>query len=278
VAPMTSPAPLTTSLPWDLVASAYEIEVLPHLRVFSREALRLAGLPAGSRVADVACGPGTLALLAAGAGLTVEAIDFSPEMIDRLQRRLDAGRIQGVRAQLGDGQALPLADGACAGAFSLFGLMFFPDRLRGFAELRRILVPGARAVVSSWQPMERSPTLAAMFGALQEALPRAPTGPAPASTPSAVLSTPNACRAEMGKSFSEVEVHPVSSAVEFPSADALWESMERTMVPVALMRQRLGQQAWAPVSGSVRETFGKTFGAGPVTLELNALLTVGVAR
>lgn len=275
---MTSPSPLATSLPWDLVAPAYELEVLPQLQVFSREALRLAGPPAGSRVADVACGPGTLALLAAGAGLTVEAIDVSPGMIDRLQRRLRAERIQGVRAQLGDGQALPLEDGVCAGAFSLFGLMFFPDRVRGFAELRRILVPGARAAVSSWQPLERSPTLAAMFGAFQEALPREPAGPAPASTPSAVLSTPDACRAEMGRSFGEVEVHAVSSAVAFPSAHALWESMERTMVPVALMRQRLGHQAWAPVSGSVRETLARTFGAGPITLELNALLTVGVAR
>ena len=34
----------------------------------------------------------------------------------------------------------------------MFGLMFFPDRAKGFAELFRVLRPGATAVVSSWAP------------------------------------------------------------------------------------------------------------------------------
>jgi 2-polyprenyl-3-methyl-5-hydroxy-6-metoxy-1,4-benzoquinol methylase len=72
---------LATPMPWNLVASAYEAEVLPTFRHFAEEALRLAAPAAGSRVADVACGPGTLALIAARAGFTVDAIDFSPEMI-----------------------------------------------------------------------------------------------------------------------------------------------------------------------------------------------------
>jgi len=45
-----------------------------------------------------------------------------------------------VESLVGDGMALPLADGAFDVAFSMFGLMFFPDRPRGFRELRRVLV------------------------------------------------------------------------------------------------------------------------------------------
>jgi len=39
--------------------------------------LRLAAPPAGSRIVDVACGPGTLSLLAAERGHSVDALDFS---------------------------------------------------------------------------------------------------------------------------------------------------------------------------------------------------------
>jgi len=267
-------SPLATPAPWSQLASAYEVEVLPGFRPFVEEALRLADAPSGARVADVACGPGTVALLAAGAGLVVDAIDFSPEMIALLERRVRAEGLRGIRARVGDGQALPYPDQEHAAAFSLFGLVFFPDRARGFAELRRILRPGARAVLSSWQPMERSRMLVALFGAIQQALPE---GAAPPSQPPP-LSTEDAWRAEMEPFFAEVQVHPVSTQVEFASADVLWDSMQRSMPPLVLMRNHHGAQAWAPIAERVRALLGKSFGRGPVSLDLHAWLAVGVRR
>ena len=274
---MTAPSPLATPMPWNLVAAAYEAEVVPQFEHFAKEALRLAHPPAGSRVADVASGPGTLSLVAAEAGLSVDAIDFSGEMIDRLERRARSRGIRGVTARVGDGQALPFETGAYSGAFSLFGLMFFPDRAKGFAELRRILAPGARAVVSSWQPLERVPAMAAMFGALQEALKTFGEG-GPPRTSDAPLTTPEACRSEMGRSFVDVEVHPVSTGVEFPSVNALWESMQRTMAPIVLMRRGVGEERWPALSTGARAAMAAVLGEeGPVTLAMNAWLTVGVA-
>jgi SAM-dependent methyltransferase len=272
---MTAPSPLATPMPWDLVASAYEAEVLPTFRYFAEEALRLAAPPPAARVVDIASGPGTLALAAASRGFTVDALDISPEMVGRVQRRARELALSGVTARIGDGQVLPFEDAAYAAGFSLFGLMFFPDRARGFAELRRVLRPGGRAVVSSWQPMERSPALSALFRALQEAQPTAPGGGAPPPPP---LTTPEACRAEMQPFFGDVEVHPASAAVDFPSVDAFWASVQRTMAPIALMRRGAGEEAWAPVARRVGEIVGRTLGSGPVTLHLNAWLTVGLAR
>ena len=266
-------SPLATPAPWDLLASAYETEVLPTFRVFAEEALRLARTPAGARVADVACGPGTLALHAARAGLLVDAIDFSPEMVGLLERRAQAEGLRGIRAQLGDGQALPHPDQGHDAAFSLFGLMFFPDRARGFAELRRILRPGGRAVVSSWQPAERSRAITALFSAIQQALPE----PAPPPSPPP-LGTEEACRAEMEPWFSDVQVHPISTQVKFASTDALWDSMQRSMPPVVLMREHHGEQAWGPIAARVRTVLAKSLGRGPVSLDLHAFLTVGVRR
>jgi SAM-dependent methyltransferase len=271
---MPEPSPLATPTPWDLMASAYEAETLPTLRSFAEEALRLAAPPPGARLADVACGPGTLALVAASAGFAVDAIDFSPQMIALLEQAARERGVKGIHSRVGDGQALPYPDGAHGAAFSLFGLMFFPDRTRGFAELRRILRPGARAVISSWQPMERSTAISALFGALQQALP--PDGGPPTQPPPLV--TEEACRAEMGQAFDEVLVHPASNRVPFRSAAALWESMQRAAPPVVLARRRLGEEAWGPVAREVGSALASSLGPGPVTLDLHAWLTVGVAR
>jgi len=270
---MPEPSPLAAPTTWDLVASAYEAETLPTLRRFAEEAIRLAAPPAGARLADVACGPGTVALVAASAGFAVDALDFSPQMVALLEQKARERGVSGIRAQVGDGHALPYPDGRHDAAISLFGVMFFPDRARGLAELRRILRPGARAVISSWQPIDRSLAMTALLGALQQALPPdvGPRQPPP-------LVTEQACRAEMEQVFDEVEVHPVSSDVPLPSAAARWESMQRTFAPVVLARRRLGEEAWAGIAREVGSALARSLGSGPVILDLHAWLTVGVAR
>src|SRR5687768_15750521 len=97
------PSPLATPEPWDLVSGAYAEEIVPQFELFAADALRLADVKAGSKVLDVACGPGTLSLLAAGRGAKVDAIDFSPGMVERLRARLAQQKIDGVTVQVGDG-------------------------------------------------------------------------------------------------------------------------------------------------------------------------------
>ena len=63
----------------------------------------------------------------------------------------------------------------------------------------------------------------------------------------------------------------------FRSAAALWESMERSMPPVVVTRNRLGEQAWASISGRVRDSLAERLGTGPVTLDLHAWLSLGTA-
>jgi len=116
--------PLASTEPWNLVADGYTAEALPLLEKFARDALLLASLPPGSRILDVATGPGTLALLAAREGAMVSAIDFSPAMVANLGRRADEAGLTLADVRVGDGQALPYEDNTFDAAFSLFGLMF----------------------------------------------------------------------------------------------------------------------------------------------------------
>ncbi|WP_245664735.1 class I SAM-dependent methyltransferase [Nocardia grenadensis] len=151
--------PLAAVDPWDRIAEDYAVSTISVMRPFAAAAVRLAGLAGHTRparVVDVAAGPGTLSLLAAEHAERVDAVDFSAPMIEQLERAVTAAGADNVVARVGDGQELPFADAEFDAAFSMFGLMFFPDRARGFAELFRVLRPGGVAVVSSWAPADRS--------------------------------------------------------------------------------------------------------------------------
>jgi ubiquinone/menaquinone biosynthesis C-methylase UbiE len=263
---------------WDLVSSAYAEEIVPMFELYARDALRFAAPPAGARVVDVACGPGTLAFLAAEAGHPVDAIDFSPQMIEKLEHRLKH-QPAAVTAQVGDGQALPYADARFGAGFSMFGLMFFPDRAAGFRELRRVLVPGAKAVVASWQRFEDNRVVAAMFGALRETMGKllGPSAPKPGAQENPLV-TADLCRKEMSEAFADVEVHAITHAPAYASASEVWKSIERTMAPIVLMKKNLGAERWAPLAAAAEAAIVKELGTNPPVLEMPAWLSVGTAR
>ncbi|MFX0573374.1 class I SAM-dependent methyltransferase [Nocardia nepalensis] len=209
---------------------------------FSDHALELAGLSADSQVVDVAAGPGTLSLPAAERVAQVYAIDFSEPMIERLSDDARTAGLTNIQASVGDGQALPFDDDRFDAGFSMFGLMFFPDRAKGFAELFRVLRPGATAVVSSWAPVAESSLMRTMFGAFAAADPTIQE-PQPNFLN---LENPDVFATEMREAgFAGVSIQRHTSTLTFASSDELWETMARSSAPLLLMRRTVGEQVWA---------------------------------
>lgn len=267
----STPSPLASPQPWDLVAGAYVDDLAPAFTHFAEDALRRAGVGAGTRVLDVAAGPGTLALPAARAGARVSALDFSPEMIARLRAQAEReGRAGEIEAVVGDGMDLPFAASAFDAAFSMFGLIFFPDRDRGLREIFRVLRPGGRALVSSWTPVARVPLMATMFAAVGSFVPQMS---GPIRLP---MADPVECRAEMeAAGFADAAVHEVETGVDFPSTAEFWQTQQRCSAPLALLQRAFGD-AWAPIGAGVLERMIAAHGAGPQRLAMIALLTEGV--
>lgn len=264
------PGPLATPLAWDLVAEDYATEIVPQFEKYAIDALRLAKAAEGDRVLDVAAGPGTLSLLAAQFA-DVTAIDFSEPMIARLQARAAVAGFR-IDARVGDGMALPFEDGSFDVAFSMFGLIFFPDRAKGFRELARVLRPGGRAVVASWAPMDQIPLLGELFAGIREALPGLPFGEGKGP-----LGDAREFEAEMaGAGFQEVQVEEVSHAMEAPSLEELWASMRRSNVALVLLREKLGEEAWGAMDRAVLERLRGRFGSGPQRVEMIANLGLGI--
>lgn len=262
---------LATAEPWDLVAVNYAAESLPYFEAFSRAALRLAALPPKARVADIAAGPGTLSLLAAAEGATVSAIDLSASMVGEFRARIaSAGLSDAIDVRVGDGQQLPFETAAYDGAFSMFGLMFFPDRAAGLREMKRVLKPGGRGVISSWIPFDGP--FGVLFQAASEIIPGLPTGGGFA------LSDEDSIRREMTEAgFTNVAVHRIAQELKAESFDRFWTAMERTNAPLVLIKHRVGPERWQTLGPKIRERVGATLGDGPLTIGRGAFVGVGTA-
>lgn len=272
------PSPLATPRPWELVADNYAAEVMPGFARYAARAIELARLPSNADVVDVACGPGTLALQVAPRVNRVAAIDFAAPMIEHLRGHVGYAQLGNIDARVGDGQALPYTDRELDAGFSMFGLIFFPDRAKGLRELRRVVKPGGRVVVSSWLPLEHVPALDALFAAVRELTPPPPGaagGPPPPFKPA--LADEASIRKEFAAAGLEhIEVHQVSFDLEYASTEEMWKSIERTFAPIVLMREKLGP-AWPGASAKLHAALVAAVGTGPQTITMPAWISVGVA-
>lgn len=259
---MSSPFAIPST--WDAVVGAYDQHLTPVFGEFAERALALARASAGDRLLDVAAGPGTLALRAA-LYADVSTIDFSPEMVTRLRANAAAQGFD-VDARVGDGQALPWADGTFDVTFSMFGLIFFPDPAKGLAEMARVTRPGGRVTVGSWRPMD--PRLQAVVQVLGETLGMPAPGPQP-------FSEEDDIRARFAAAgLRDVAVHTPSAHVDYPSDTALLDALFDYNAVLLLMRRTLGE-GWAPIEAAMRATVRERWGTGPQRFAFDAWITVG---
>ncbi len=108
-------------------------------RRWRRTAVRSLGLPQGSLVLDVACGTGDLCRDLSAAGLAPIGVDLSAGMLAHARTQAPLVHTDALR--------LPLAGASLDGAVSGFALRNFVSLEPVFAELARVLRPGARVAL-----------------------------------------------------------------------------------------------------------------------------------
>jgi SAM-dependent methyltransferase len=111
--------------------------------------LALAGDVAGRRILDAGCGAGALFAVLRERGAIVTGIDQSAGMLKLARRRLDGDADLRV-AELG--APLPFPDGAFDDVTASLVLHYLKDWGPALAELRRVLKPGGRLIVSVNHP------------------------------------------------------------------------------------------------------------------------------
>lgn len=137
----------------------------------------------------VARHPGAVLELAAGTGVVTRALaralpaettlvvtDLNPEML-AVAQRVGIDRPAGASPVVwepADAQELRFADRSFDLAICQFGVMFFPDRRRSHAEVRRVLRPGGAYVFTVWDSVATNAVAAAVDAAYRREFPGAP--------------------------------------------------------------------------------------------------------
>jgi len=100
------------------------------------------------------------------------ATDLNQPMLDRAKtRQSDDGRIDWKQA---DAQALPFEDQTFDAVTCQFGVMFFPDKIQGYKEARRVLKPGGRFLFNVWDKISANEFADVVTEALATMFPQDP--------------------------------------------------------------------------------------------------------
>ena len=109
------------------------------------------GVTPGTRLLDVGCGSGQLALIAARAGAKVTGCDIATNWLEQARDRAASEELA-ITFEFGDAECLPYADRQFDAVASLVGAMFAPQPELVAAELTRVCRPGGMIAMANWTP------------------------------------------------------------------------------------------------------------------------------
>ena len=139
------------------VPENYERYMVPLLfRPYAQEMARRAAAWDPRNILETAAGTGvvTAALADALPDARIIATDLNQAMLDVAARRVASPQ---VSFQQADALQLPFNDASFDLVACQFGVMFYPDKIKGNIEARRVLRDGGRYLTAIWDAIERNP-------------------------------------------------------------------------------------------------------------------------
>jgi SAM-dependent methyltransferase len=127
-----------------------------------------------AHVLELAAGTGVLTRHLATqlpAEATIVATDLNQPMLDEAER---VGTSRPVEWRQADAIQLPFEDRSFDAIVCQFGVMFFPEKARAFAEARRLLRPGGVVMFNVWDRIEENEIIFTITQALDKLFPARP--------------------------------------------------------------------------------------------------------
>jgi ubiquinone/menaquinone biosynthesis C-methylase UbiE len=229
-----------------------------------------------------AIAPGNVLEVAAGTGIVTEALarrlpsatrilasDLNQAMLDHAATKKDVARVTFRQA---DAQALTFPEASFDAVVSQFGVMFYPDRVKGHREARRMLTPGGRYVFSLWDSLEHNAIPRCVVDAAGRHLPHNPPRFL-ARTPHGHFDRDVARRELKEAGFAKVEIETVT----LPSRTASHRNPAIGFCQGSPMRGEI--EAAAPgklqeATDAVAAALAREFGDGPIEAPMQALIVV----
>jgi SAM-dependent methyltransferase len=203
--------------------------------------------PAGTKLLDVATGPGWVAAAAAQRGVQAIGIDFSPAMVGLARRAHPDSRFL-----VGDAEALPVRSESCDAVVMNFGLLHLGQPERAVAEARRALRQGGRFAFTVWAPPDEAVAFDITLRAIRDH--GDPNIPLPAGPPFFRYSDPEACCAVLRQTgFVDPVVETLPLLWRLPHPAAAFEAMHRGTARTGGLLRRQAPQALAAIRAAVLE-------------------------
>jgi SAM-dependent methyltransferase len=202
---------------WERAAERYD-ECWTDTNLFVEPLLDAAGAGAGSRLLDVACGPGYVSEAAAARGAEPVGLDVAGAMVERARLRCP-----GLTFVQGDALGLPFGDLSFDAGTMNFGILHLSEPETALAEAHRVLVTGGRFAFSAW---------VAEGNAVAEIVDAAVTAHAvavelPEGPPFYRFADPDECRRAFGDAgfdLASFRVDTITAVWRVPDADSLFEA------------------------------------------------------
>ncbi|HEV2154338.1 class I SAM-dependent methyltransferase [Bradyrhizobium sp.] len=140
------------------IPKLYDEYLVPMIfSVYAEDIARRVAARSPSTLLEIAAGTGAVTRAVAAAlprGVRYVATDLNEPMLAvAAQRQKDDDRITWRQA---DGMALPFGDAEFDVVCCQFGVMFFPDRVKAYSEVQRVLKPDGTFVFNVWDRIENN--------------------------------------------------------------------------------------------------------------------------
>ncbi len=233
-------------------------------------AARVSRAVRGGEILEVACGTGisTEHLRKALPETThILATDLNEAMVEFAESR--RGTLPNVDFQQADALALPFEDESFDAVICQFGVMFFPDKAAGMAEMTRVLRPGGLLAFNVWDSPKRNPIVEIGLEAMGHFFEADP--PTFMKMPFGYADIDPIKELIQGIGFTSFDVHVVSAVIE--SGDPV--GLARGFVEGNPGIHEVNERATADVEtivAAVAEAFQATFGPAPLKIPLQEIV------
>jgi SAM-dependent methyltransferase len=233
--------------------------------------LDMAHVREGSRVLDVAAGAGDQSLQAAervGARGRVLATDLSPRILERAQANARSAGLS-IETRAMDGESLDVPEASFDAVISRVGLIYFSDRARALAGMKRALRPGGRLGAIVYSTPERNAFFSVPVGIIRRRAQLPP--PEPGQLGPFSLGAPGVLeRALSDAGFCDVEVRAVPAPLRTSTAAECVrferESFGALHQMLSEVDERARAGAWREIEEGLRAFEGDGRFTGPCEL------------
>lgn len=259
------------------IAEVYDTYLVPLIfEEFARDLAQRTVALSPNSVLETAAGTGVVARALAPAlpaGARYVVTDLNQPMLDHAAKRqgLDA-RIAWQRA---DALNLPFQDASFDAVCCQFGAMFFPDKVAGYAEARRVLRPGGSFLFNVWDRIEANEFAHVVTDAAAAVFPDDP--------PRFLARTPHGyhdvdlIREELGSAgFSRISIATLERTSRAPSPrHPAVAYCQGTPLRNEIEARDAGLLDW--ITDRATEAISERYGKGPVSGKIQAHVVVAVA-